>query len=217
MTPKSETAAQQLKRFDLQIIASWIKPGTRVLDLGCGGGDLLLYLKKHKDVNGIGIENRESKVALCIAKGLTVLQGDINEEVLDYQENSFDYVILSQTLQQVYYPERLLKSLLQIGRKVIVSFPNFSHWSIRYQVLLTGLAPKNEQLPYEWYNTPNIRVITLKDFRKFTRDQACTVLKEVAINTHHHDTKGHIINFLPNWRATYGIFLIGKGEKHEKG
>ena len=212
MTHKSDIISLALKRFDLQIIASWIKPGSRVLDLGCGEGDLLGYLKQNKKVNGIGIENRESKVALCIAKGLSVLQGDINEEVLDYREDTFDYVILSQTLQQVYHPERLLKSLLAIGKKGIVSFPNFSHWSIRMQVLITGLAPKNEQLPYEWYNTPNIRVITLKDFRKFTRDQGCTVLKEVAINTHHHDTKGHIIHFLPDWRATYGIFLIGKGD-----
>jgi methionine biosynthesis protein MetW len=208
---QANTEAVALKRFDLQVIASWIIPGSRVLDLGCGGGDLLYHLKLHKGVIGTGIEKQESKVALCIAKGLSVLQGDINDEVLDYQENTFDYVILSQTLQQVYYPERLLNSLLTIGRKVIVSFPNFSHWSIRMQVLLTGLAPKNEQLPYEWYNTPNIRVITLNDFRKFTRDQGCTVLKEVAINTHHHDTKGHIVHFLPDWRATYGIFLIGKG------
>lgn len=199
-----------LQRFDLQVIASWIKPGAKVLDLGCGEGDLLYYLKKNKQVIGTGIENREPKVAQCIAKGLTVLQGDINEEVLDYQDDTFDYVILSQTLQQVYYPDKLLKSLLKIGRKVIVSFPNFSHWSIRMQVLFTGLAPKNEQLPYEWYDTPNIRVVTLKDFRKFTRDQGCTVLKEMAINTHHHDTKGHVVTFLPDLRATYGIFLIGK-------
>ena len=211
MSQSEQGQSAGLKRFDLQIIASWIKPGSKILDLGCGEGDLLLYLKQNKGINGIGIENNESKAALCIAKGLTVLQGDINEEVLDYQENTFDYVILSQTLQQVYYPERLVKSLLAIGKKVIVSFPNFSHWSIRMQVLMTGLAPKNEQLPFEWYNTPNIRVITLKDFRKFTRDQGCKVLKEVAINTHHHNTKGHIINFLPDWRATYGIFLIGKG------
>ena len=204
------TQPATLQRFDLQVIASWIKPGSRVLDLGCGGGDLLYYLKKNKQVIGTGIENRESKVAQCIAKGLTILQGDINEEVLDYQDDTFDYVILSQTLQQVYYPDKLLKSLLKIGRKVIVSFPNFSHWSIRMQVLFTGLAPKNEQLPYEWYDTPNIRVITLKDFRKFTRDQGCTVLKEMAINTHHHDTKGHVVTFLPDLRATYGIFLIGK-------
>jgi len=213
MSQSEQGQSAGLKRFDLQIIASWIKPGSKILDLGCGEGDLLLYLKKNKGINGIGIENNESKAALCIAKGLSVLQGDINEEVLDYQEDTFDYVILSQTLQQVYYPERLVKSLLAIGKKVIVSFPNFSHWSIRMQVLMTGLAPKNEQLPFEWYNTPNIRVITLKDFRKFTRDQGCKVLKEIAINTHHHNTKGHIINFLPDWRATYGIFLIGKGIK----
>jgi methionine biosynthesis protein MetW len=201
MTQTTQKHATGLKRFDLQVIASWIKPGSRVLDLGCGEGDLLLYLKQNNGVTGIGIENRESKVA------------DINEEVLDYQEDTFDYVILSQTLQQVYYPERLLKSVLTIGKKMIVSFPNFSHWSIRMQVLLTGMAPKNPQLPYEWYNTPNIRVITLKDFRKFTRDQGCTVLKEMAINTHHHNTKGHIVSFLQDWRATYGIFLIGKGDK----
>ncbi len=213
MTLQTRNNELELKRFDLKIIASWIEPDSRVLDLGCGEGDLLQYLKQNKNVNGIGIENRESKVALCIAKGLSVLQGDINEEVLDYQDDTFDYVILSQTLQQVYYPERLLKSLLVIGKKVIVSFPNFSHWSIRMQVLMTGLAPKNEQLPYEWYNTPNIRVITLKDFRKFSRDQGCRILKEVAINTNHHDTQGHIINYFPNWRATYGIFLIGKGVK----
>ena len=210
MTDRETTNSATLQRFDLQVIASWIKPGSRVLDLGCGGGDLLYYLKKNKQVIGTGIENRESKVAQCIAKGLTILQGDINEEVLDYQDDTFDYVILSQTLQQVYYPDKLLKSLLKIGHKVIVSFPNFSHWSIRMQVLFTGLAPKNEQLPYEWYDTPNIRVITLKDFRKFTRDQGCTVLKEMAINTHHHDTKGHVVTFLPDLRATYGIFLIGK-------
>jgi methionine biosynthesis protein MetW len=213
MNQTTQIQPEGLKRFDLQVIASWIKPGSRILDLGCGEGDLLFYLKQNKEVAGTGIENRESKVELCIAKGLSVLQGDINEEVLDYREASFDYVILSQTLQQVYYPERLLESLLSVGRKVIVSFPNFSHWSIRMQVLLTGMAPKNEQLPYEWYNTPNIRVITLKDFRKFTRDHGCKVLKEVAINTHHHDTLGHIVSFLPDWRATYGIFLIGKGDK----
>ncbi len=210
MNQATNSQPATLQRFDLQVIASWIKPGAKVLDLGCGEGDLLYYLKKNKQVIGTGIENREPKVAQCIAKGLTVLQGDINEEVLDYQDDTFDYVILSQTLQQVYYPDKLLKSLLKIGRKVIVSFPNFSHWSIRMQVLFTGLAPKNEQLPYEWYDTPNIRVVTLKDFRKFTRDQGCTVLKEMAINTHHHDTKGHVVTFLPDLRATYGIFLIGK-------
>lgn len=197
-------------RFDLKIIASWIEPGSKVLDLGCGVGDLLYYLKENKQVKGVGIESSEEKSAICINKGLSVLQGDINEEVLDYQDNSFDYAILSQTLQQVYEPDVMINNLLKVGRRVIVSFPNFSHWSIRMQILLLGYAPKNRQLPYEWYDTPNIRVITLKDFRRFVKKIGCRIIKEVAINTHSRDLQGRIITFLPNLRATYGIFLIGK-------
>lgn len=198
-------------RFDLQILASWIEPGSKVLDLGCGEGDLLYFLKKHKQVDGTGIERAEAKVAQCIEKGLSVLQGDINEEVLDYPDNTFDYVIVSQTLQQVYEPDKLIKALLHIGEKVIVSFPNFSHWGVRLQLLSSGYAPITRQLPYEWYDTPNIRVITIKDFRKFSKEMGFKILKEVAINTNSHDRHGNIVNFLPNLRATYGIFLIGKG------
>lgn len=197
-------------RFDLQIIASWIEIGSKVLDLGCGGGDLLYFLKKHKQVEGTGIERVEAKVAQCIEKGLSVLQGDISEEVMDYPDNTFDYVIVSQTLQQVYEPDKLIRSLLRIGKKGIVSFPNFSHWRVRLQLLGTGYAPITRQLPYQWYDTPNIRVITLKDFRKFSREVGFKILKEVAINTNSHDRHGNIVTFLPNLRATYGIFLIGK-------
>ncbi|UCB50713.1 MAG: methionine biosynthesis protein MetW [Deltaproteobacteria bacterium] len=199
-------------RFDLQIVASWIEPGSKVLDLGCGEGDLLYYLKKHKQVDGTGIERAEAKVAHCIEKGLSVLQGDINEEVLDYPDKTFDYVIVSQTLQQVYEPDKLIKSLLRIGKKGIVSFPNFSHWGVRLQLLGTGYAPITRQLPYEWYDTPNIRVITIKDFRKFSKDVDFKILKEVAINTNSHDRYGNIVTFLPNLRATYGIFLIAKDQ-----
>jgi methionine biosynthesis protein MetW len=197
-------------RFDLQIIASWIEAGTRVLDLGCGEGDLLHYLEKNKGVVGTGIERVETRVAHAIEKGLTVLHGDINTEILDYADNSFNYVILSQTLQQVYEPARLIQSLLRVGRKGIVSFPNFSHWKIRMQLLFTGYAPKSRQLPFEWYDTPNIRVITIKDFRKFSREVGFKILKEVAINTNSQDKSGKIVEFLPNFLATYGIFMIGK-------
>ena len=196
-------------RFDLQIIASWIEPKSRVLDLGCGEGDLLFHLKSRKDVRGTGIEHNENKVAQCIEKGLTVLQGDINAEVLDYPDGAFDYVILSQTLQQVYEPDTLIRAIMRIGKRGIVSFPNFSHWACRMQLLSSGYAPVTKQLPYQWYNTPNIRVITIKDFRKFIHDVGLKILNEVAINTHSQDRYGKIIKFLPNVRATYGIFLIG--------
>ena len=199
-------------RFDLQIIASWIEPGTRVIDLGCGGGELLKYLINHKNVTGSGIEHNESRATLCIEKGLSVLQGDINEEVLDYPDNAFDYVILSQTLQQVYEPDTMIRSMLRIGKKGIVSFPNFSHWKCRLQLLSSGYAPVTRQLPYEWYNTPNIRVITIKDFRKFIHEVGFNILKEVTINTQSEDRYGKVIKFLRNLRATYGIFLIGNGK-----
>jgi len=203
--PETETI-----RFDLQVIADWIEPGSKVLDLGCGKGDLLAWLTANKRIIGTGIEIDKEKAAFCIARGLSVLQGDLAEEVDDYPDRSFDYVILSQTLQQIYEPARLLYSLSRIGRKVIVSFPNFSHYSIRLQLLLLGHAPKNDQLPYSWYDTPNIRVITLSDFKRFARDVGYTIVKEIAINTNSANSAGSIVRFLPNLRATYGIFVIEK-------
>ena len=196
-------------RFDLHLIASWIEAGARVLDLGCGEGSLLKHLVHQKKVMGSGIEKNESRVATCIQKGLTVLQGDINKEVEDYPDNSFDYVILSQTLQQVYAPDNLIRSMLRIGKKGIVSFPNFSHWRVRLQLLTTGHAPVTRQLPYQWHDTPNIRVITLKDFRRFARKVGYRIFKEVAIETQTPNRQGNIIRVLPDIRATYGIFLIG--------
>ncbi|QQG66932.1 methionine biosynthesis protein MetW [Desulfobulbus oligotrophicus] len=195
-------------RFDLQVIASWIEPGSRVLDLGCGNGDLLYYLKHHKQVIGTGIEFSEEKAARCIERGLTVLQGDFRHEVKDYPKGRFDVVVLSQTLQQIQDPKELLIDLLWIGRRVIVSFPNFGHWSARLQLLFTGMAPVNDQLPYEWYNTPNIRVITIKDFKRFLHLFGLRIVREVAINTHHHEFKGNIIRTLKNLRATYGIMML---------
>ncbi|HIJ57707.1 MAG TPA: methionine biosynthesis protein MetW [Deltaproteobacteria bacterium] len=197
-------------RFDLQLIASWIEPGAKVLDLGCGNGDLIYHLREKKAAHGIGIEHDEVKVTHCIEKGLSVLQGDINEEVLDYPDNAFDYVILSQTLQQVYKPLTLIHSILRIGHKGIVSFPNFSHWRIRLQLLLSGYAPITRQLPYQWYDTPNIRVIALKDFRKFIKENSFKMIKEVDINTNPKDKSGSVIRILPNLFATFGIFMIGK-------
>jgi methionine biosynthesis protein MetW len=201
----------KMMRFDLHLIASWIKPGARVLDLGCGEGSLLDYLIQNKNAVGSGIEQNESRVAKCIEKGLSVIQGDINQEVQDYPDDSFDYVILSQTLQQVYAPDELIRAMLRIGKMGIVSFPNFSHWRVRMHLLMTGYAPVTKQLPYQWFDTPNIRVITLKDFRKFAREVGYRILKEVAIDSQSVNKEGNIVRVLPDIRATYGIFLIGKG------
>ncbi len=197
-------------RYDLSIIASWIEPGTRVLGLGCGEGELLHYLKKHRQTRETGIEIVESRVAACIEKGLSVIQGDINQEIGDYADNTFDYVILSQTLQQVYSPQELILNMLRIGRRSIVSFPNFGHWPVRMQLLLRGRAPITPQLPYEWYDTPNIRVLSIRDFRQFAATVGFRILKEAAINTDRQDKTGNYVVFLPNLRATYGIYMIGR-------
>jgi methionine biosynthesis protein MetW len=197
-------------RFDLQLIASWIDRGVRVLDLGCGEGDLLHYLKVLKQVQGTGIEKEEGKVARCIARGLSVLQGDINAEVLEFPDKAFDVVVLSQTLQQVFEPDRLIRSMLRVGQKAIVSFPNFSHWRVRAQLLTRGYAPITPQLPYQWYDTPNIRVITLKDFERFSKEVGFEINKSLAVYTKNQEKEGQGVTFLPNLRATYGIFQINR-------
>lgn len=200
----------EVMRYDLKVISSRIDPGSRVLDLGCGNGDLLAWLETNKGVTGTGIEQDKEKVVYCISRGLSVLQGDMIEELDDYPDKSFDYVILSQTLQQVYEPARMLYSLSRIGRRFIVSFPNFSHYTIRLQLLLKGTAPRSPELPYHWYDSPNIRVITLKDFRKFAHDVGYRIVEEIAINTDDHSNSGSVVRFFRNIRATYGIFIIEK-------
>ncbi|MCP4116988.1 MAG: methionine biosynthesis protein MetW [Desulfobacteraceae bacterium] len=197
-------------RFDLKLISSWIEPDANVLALGCGNGELLVHLKKTKQVSAAGIEIKESRAARCIERGLSVIQGDINEEIRDYPDNSFDYAILSQTLQQVYEPDDLIRSMLRVAKRGIVSFPNFSHWQIRMQLLGTGYVPKTSELPYEWYNTPNIRVLSLLDFKRFARQVGFDIIKGVAFNTSENHTKGKLVNFMPNLFARYGIFMIGK-------
>jgi len=196
-------------RFDLEVIASWITPGAKVLDLGCGTGELLALLRDQKGAVCTGIDLGEDNIQTCIARGLTVIHGDINEEVDDYADLTFDFVILSQTLQQVYAPEALIKTLLRIGRKVVVSFPNFSHWRCRCQLFFQGQAPTTSQLPYYWYNSPNIRVITIKDFRQFARRAGFSIIREAAINTDDHEHQGHIVSAFPTILAPYCIFLIG--------
>ena len=197
-------------RYDLQIIASWIEPGTKVLGLGCGEGELLHWLKENKKVLERGIEIEESKVAKCIERGISVLQGDINTEIEDYPDNAFDYAICSQTLQQVYEPATLIHSMMRVAKMGVVSFPNFGHLKIRTQLFVSGRAPVTKALPYSWYNTPNIRVLSLKDFQKFSKKVGYPILKRAAIHTKNNHKSGSAVSFLPNLFATYGIYLIGR-------
>jgi methionine biosynthesis protein MetW len=202
-----------MMRFDLQVIASWIEPEARVLDLGCRTGSLLMHLTHEKSIKGTGIEIDETAAGEAIAKGLSVIHGDIYEEIEDYPDNVFDYVILSQTLQQVYDPEKLIREMLRVGKQCIVSFPNFTHLKNRFQMFFTGRAPVSRELPYEWFNTPNIRVIPITDFRRFCAGLNIPIVREVALSTHHHESKGHIIKFLPNLLGTFGVFMLGQAEK----
>jgi methionine biosynthesis protein MetW len=195
-------------RFDLQIIAALIDKNSRVLDLGCGIGELMEFLQDQKQAEICGIEKDEAKVIEGIERGLPILHGDINLETQDFADHTFDYVILSQTLQQVYQPEKIITEILRIGKKAVVSFPCFNHLSIRLQLLFGGKAPVTEELPYQWYDTPNIRVITLKDFRVFCARHKIRILKEIAISSHHRKTYGKFVRFLPQLFAKYGIFLL---------
>jgi len=197
-------------RYDLSVIASWIEPESRVLDLGCSEGSLLAHLQQTRQVRGTGIEQDEAKVLSGIKNGVSVLHGDIFAEIRDYPDNAFDYVILSRTLQQVYEPATLITEMLRVGRRGIVSFPNFSHWKNRLWFLTLGRAPISKELPHEWYDTPNIRVIPIADFRRFCRKSGFAILKELALSTHHHEEHGKVVKILPNLLAAYGVFMLEK-------
>ncbi len=195
-------------RFDQQVIASWIEPESRVLDLGCGDGQLLGHLVRDKRVFGTGIELSEARVAQCIGQGLSVVHGNVNEELPNYPDKAFDYVIVSQTLQQVHRPTRMLKQLLRVGRFGIVSFPNFGYWKVRLQAIIGGRAPKTRELPYEWYDTPNIRVLTLNDFHNYGAEIPFRIMRQEAVTMPAGDQYPKHVSLLPNLRASYGIFMI---------
>lgn len=191
-----------------KLITSLIEEGTRVMDLGCGEGDLLLSLKVLKKVRAEGIELSEACIQACVAKGLfNVHHGDLDEGLADYPDQSVDYVILSNTLQVLHRPMLLIREMARVGKKCIVSFPNFAHWQARLQLGLTGRMPKTDQLPYEWYETLNIHLTTIRDFRDFCRKAELRVLEEIPLRT---SARGQytIVKFLPNLRADAAIFVL---------
>jgi methionine biosynthesis protein MetW len=169
-------------RVDLVVVADMVEHGAKVLDVGCGDGELLRLLAETRNVDGRGIELSREGVNECVAKGLAVIQGDADTDLADYPDDAFDYVILSQTLQATRQPRVVLEHMLRIGRRAIVSFPNFGHWRIRMQVLFRGRMPRTDNLPYVWYDSPNIHFCTIKDFRELCAAAGAEMEKAVALN-----------------------------------
>ena len=169
-------------RVDLQLIADMIEPGSRVLDVGCGDGSLLEYLAAFKQVDARGIELSTGGVNACITRGLSVIQGDADTDLKDYPDGAFDFVILSQTLQTMVAPRTVLEHMLRIGRHAIVSFPNFGHWRIRLQIMFRGQMPRTDNLPYAWWDSPNIHFCTIKDFRDLCEVSGAKMERAVALN-----------------------------------
>ena len=170
-------------RVDLQIIADMIEPRSRVLDVGCGDGALLAHLAHHKAVDGRGIEIGSAGVNACVSAGLSVIQGDADTDLADYPDHAFDYVVLSQTLQTVRAPRTVLAHLLRIGRRAIVSFPNFGHWRVRGHLFFLGRMPVNDTLPHRWYDTPNIHLCTIRDFVALCREMGVAIERSVALDS----------------------------------
>jgi methionine biosynthesis protein MetW len=189
-------------RSDYAIIGELVEPGTRVLDLGCGAGELLAWLKENKNVDGRGVEMVGSDVQKAITRGVSVYQGDLEAALEDYPDRAFDYVILSQTLQQTQHPLKVLRGMLRIGRRGIVAFPNFAHWRVRLAHLSSGRSPRTELFPYEWYDSPNIHFLTVLDFELLAQKEGWKIERRVFLAGHRY------VKMFPNLMAEVAVFLF---------
>lgn len=188
-----------LLRPDFAAIAAWIPQGSSVLDLGCGDGSLLRYLRETSNVRGYGVEISDANISACIANNVNVIQSDLESGIADFEEQSFDFVILSQTLQATRHTEALMKEIVRVGREGIVSFPNFGYWKNRLQVLM-GNMPVSDELPYQWYDTPNVHLCTLDDF-----EILCAHL-QIRILGRHVMACGNDVHVMPNLRGSTAVY-----------
>lgn len=191
------------ERTDFAAIASWIKPGSKVLDLGCGDGVLLRYLKQSLSVRGYGVEIDDANILACIKNGVNVIQNDLETGLSGFESNTFDYVILSQTLQAMHHTESIVKEILRVGREGIVTFPNFGYWRARWRVL-RGRMPVSKNLPYQWYDTPNVHLCTIEDFEAFCAEHGVRILERVVI------TADSVIKLLPNLLGSLAVYRFEK-------
>jgi methionine biosynthesis protein MetW len=187
------------RRPDLAVVAELIAPGASVLDLGCGDGLLLRHLRETRQARGYGVEIEDEKVIACVANGVNVLQGNLERGLADFDSGSFDYVILSLTLQAVRHTETIVREMMRVGREAIVTFPNFGHWTNRWQVI-RGRMPVSDELPYEWYDTPNVHLCTVHDFESFCAKHGFRILERRVLH------EGRPVRVLPNLRGTVAVF-----------
>ena len=199
-----DATKKKVFRFDHRVIISMVAPNSKVLDLGCGDGKLLSKLIQRKNCHGTGIEIDEKSIYKCVEHGLTVSHGDIDSGLADFSSKRFDYVILNESLQQVLNPRNVILESLRVGKKVIVGIPNFCHSRARFQIFFQGKVPITKELPYEWYDTPNLRFLSLKDFRHFCKDNQIKILKQIGI------VGNRKVLFRPNLFSNIGIFLLEK-------
>ena len=191
-------------RPDLQLIADWVAPASRVLDLGCGEGELLAWLQQHKQVNGYGVDFDVNNVVSCVKAGVNAIQGDLEAGLAEFEDQRFKHVVLSQTIQAMQHTEEILLEMLRVGREAIVTFPNFGYWQNRWQIM-QGHMPVSDDMPYQWYNTPNIHWCMLGDFENLCAKNHIRVLERVVM------AHGRRVSFLPNLRGSLAFYRVGRG------
>lgn len=195
--------------LNYEIISDIIEPDSKVLDLGCGSGALLKRLKEKKNVSGRGVEIDQNNVIKCIEKGLSVFQGNIDEGLAEYSDKSYDYVVLNQTLQSTSKPDYVIQEMLRVGKNAVISFPNFAYWRVRFYLFFNGKMPKSNILPFEWYNTPNIHLLTMADFYDFCKVRDIKISKKVFMTR--ATVKKSLFNILfSNFFAEEVIFVVSK-------
>jgi len=192
------------KRPDFAAIAGWIQPRSSVLDLGCGDGTLLSYLRQTRDITGYGVEIDDASVLACVKNGVNVVQSDLERGLSGFENNSFDYVVLSQTLQAMKNSEVIMREMLRVGREGIVTFPNFGYWKNRLEVL-KGRMPVSENLPYEWFDTPNVHLCAIADFERFCEERDIRIVERKVL------TRGRAVSLMPNLLGALAVYHFGNG------